>query len=444
MLLPLGRWRLGLVGVLASVTFLSFLAGATVTTLKLWPYPHLWRAFVATRAAEGRLLSSARFRWYLYGRALTDQTGIGRHEPARTFPGVTLFSSGHSQQIDLIDMNGALVHRWHRPLSELWPDGLGHHRHRPPDSVVTVRRAKLLPNGDVLALYVCLGETPWGCGLVKLDQHSQVLWRYPGTTHHSLALGDDGQIVTLENEVISTARPGLPDHLVAPFIEDYVTVLSADGEPQSRISISEAFRNSPYAETLQRLRPDLTGDLWHANAAKPLTRRLAERFQPWRPGQILLSLRNVDCLALLDPDARSILWATFGPWRQQHDPDFLDDGHLLLFDNLGPQRDGPRSRVLEIDPRTTGIIWQYAGAADDPLHSRRVGSQQRLPNGNTLITESQRGRILEVTRSGKVVWEYLSPFRAAHDPRRVGIVQGAERFAYDELDFEPSPPVTER
>ena len=44
------------------------------------------------------------------------------------------------------------------------------------------------------------------------------------------------------------------------------------------------------------------------------------------------------------------------------------------------------------------------------LFSLRMGNSQRLPNGNTLITESSFGRFFEVTREGEVVWEYVNPF----------------------------------
>jgi hypothetical protein len=40
-----------------------------------------------------------------------------------------------------------------------------------------------------------------------------------------------------------------------------------------------------------------------------------------------------------------------------------------------------------------------------------MGSLERLPNGNTLIGETNRGRIIEVTRDGEVVWEYVTPIR---------------------------------
>ncbi len=42
--------------------------------------------------------------------------------------------------------------------------------------------------------------------------------------------------------------------------------------------------------------------------------------------------------------------------------------------------------------------------------SPRIGNAKRLPNGNTLITESSFGRFFEVTREGEVVWEYVNPF----------------------------------
>ena len=56
------------------------------------------------------------------------------------------------------------------------------------------------------------------------------------------------------------------------------------------------------------------------------------------------------------------------------------------------------------------------------------GSNQRLPNGNTVVTESEKGRIVEVTREGRVVWEYVNPRATLLDPEiRMGILR-AERL----------------
>ena len=44
-----------------------------------------------------------------------------------------------------------------------------------------------------------------------------------------------------------------------------------------------------------------------------------------------------------------------------------------------------------------------------------ISGAQRLPNGNTLITEGDNGRVFEVSYDSKdIVWEYISPSRA-HD-----------------------------
>ena len=56
--------------------------------------------------------------------------------------------------------------------------------------------------------------------------------------------------------------------------------------------------------------------------------------------------------------------------------------------------------------------WKYVGDPERPFETETCGSCQRLPNGNTLITESDNGRALELTPQGDVVWEFLNPMRA--------------------------------
>jgi hypothetical protein len=70
-----------------------------------------------------------------------------------------------------------------------------------------------------------------------------------------------------------------------------------------------------------------------------------------------------------------------------------------------------------------------AGDADQPFASAIRSSQQRLANGNTLITESNGGRILEVTRQGETVWEFVNPERGGASANKVPIVCWAERYS---------------
>jgi hypothetical protein len=109
----------------------------------------------------------------------------------------------------------------------------------------------------------------------------------------------------------------------------------------------------------------------------------------------------------------------------QHDPTWLggaDDLRLLVFNNGGRRPDGAGgsgwSEVLELElpfdaergftslgPAKPG--WTYSDPAT--FFSAFVSGAQRLPNGNTLVCSGAGGRIFEVTRDGRVVWDYLNP-----------------------------------
>ena len=80
----------------------------------------------------------------------------------------------------------------------------------------------------------------------------------------------------------------------------------------------------------------------------------------------------------------------------------VDGGRMLVFDN-GLRK----SRILELDPLTNKIVWHYGPVKEFFTKSR--GSNQRLANGNTLITESDRGYVFEVTPEGEVVWRFANP-----------------------------------
>ena len=91
----------------------------------------------------------------------------------------------------------------------------------------------------------------------------------------------------------------------------------------------------------------------------------------------------------------------------------------------------PDPRVLEIDPVKVEKVWEYSlqGLDSYRFFSHYVSSAQRLPNGNTLITEGADGRLLEVTTSGEIVWEYVSPYFGTNQP--VNRVYRAYRLPYE-------------
>jgi outer membrane protein assembly factor BamB len=204
-------------------------------------------------------------------------------------------------------------------------------------------------------------------------------------------------------------------------------VLTPEGEVQRKLSVLEAFERSPYAALLERMPP--RPDILHTNTLEILDGRLAERHPAFRRGNLLLSVLELDTVAVLDPGSGEIVWALSDLWRKQHQPTVVGDGRLLVFDNVGAGPD--RSRVLELDPFTREVLWRYGGDPETDFLSRTLGSCQRLPNGNTLITESENGRALEVTPQGEVAWEFASPHRAGEQGELVAVLFEMERLAPD-------------
>ncbi len=90
-------------------------------------------------------------------------------------------------------------------------------------------------------------------------------------------------------------------------------------------------------------------------------------------------------------------------FARQHQFHLLGDG-IVVFDNGDPE--GADSRAVEyaLDEaaRTVELRWEYH--LDPPRYNVAMGSVERLPNGNTLITFSSLGQIDEVTPEGELVW----------------------------------------
>ncbi|MEE8472652.1 MAG: aryl-sulfate sulfotransferase [Dehalococcoidia bacterium] len=194
------------------------------------------------------------------------------------------------------------------------------------------------------------------------------------------------------------------------------------------------------------------GDWMHMNSMSALgpNRWFDSGDQRFHPDNIIWGGRETNIMAITDKRTGGIAWRvgpdytadpalrSLGQIIGQHHPHMVPrglpgEGNILVFDNGGwagygaPNPGAPTgnrnalrdfSRVLEFDPVTLEVVWEYnareAGfvvPADAPrFYSGFISSAQRLPNGNTLITEGAGGRILEVTPDHEIVWEYVSPY----------------------------------
>lgn len=58
-----------------------------------------------------------------------------------------------------------------------------------------------------------------------------------------------------------------------------------------------------------------------------------------------------------------------------------------------------------------GPIWTYGSPDKYSFYSPFISGVERLKNGNTLITSGMKGRLIEVTPDGEIVWEYWNPYK---------------------------------
>lgn len=360
-------------------------------------------------------------------------TGVVAYDQTRAQDGVTLYTSGAGQKAVLIDMRGQVRHEWRLPFAAAWGDA-GRSRVKESDQAFYWDGVHLYPNGDLLANYVTDQNTPYGYGLVKMTKDSEILWAYPGKVHHHFTVARDGKIYAVSQRLEREAIPGIK-RASPPFLNDTVVVLTPDGEVLHEISVLEALRDSDFAGILDFLPRDPTGDYIHVNEAEVIEPEVARTQDFLEAGQVMVSLRDMDLVVVIDPATARVVWALQGGWRRQHDPDFLANGNLLVFDNRGNLGPGGRSRVIEVDPVSQEVAWVYRGTADQPFQSDIRSQQQRLANGNTLIVESNQGRVFEVTPDKAIVWDFRNPSRAGQDGQLVAVLGDVHRLDRRTLTF---------
>jgi Arylsulfotransferase (ASST) len=434
---------------IVGIAGLGYVSGAAVMFFQLPSSEFLYQAFTGGKA------------WHERGKPVATpfnppeievSEGVTVDRPGQTSDGFTLVTTTQGARATLFDMRGQVIHQWELPFSRAWPSP-PHVRDPLRDDLVHWFRCRLFPNGDLLAVYQAENDTPCGYGLVKLDKDSKVLWKYEDRVHHDLDVDERGTIYTLTHRLKDKAPAGL-DYLPTPYVADSLLVLSPDGHMVTSIPIEEALRDSPYefllstgiaeqatpkdparlGSSFEALLQPAKGDLFHANSVKVLTEARWPKCPLFRPGQVLISLRSLNCLAVLDVQKRRVVWAALGPWRIQHDAEFLDNGHLLLFDNHGWDKG---CRVIEYDPVTQAIPWIYSAADSDPFHAGFRGMKQGLPNGNILIVDPDSRRLFEVTRGKELVWEFFCPLPPVAPDQQAGTraITGARRYGADELTF---------
>ncbi|MCF6150252.1 MAG: aryl sulfotransferase [Candidatus Kuenenia sp.] len=358
-------------------------------------------AVVSLHAISGKeLVAGKKFIDQQTYRRITKE-GLTAFDKHKAMPGYALYSpiSGPGM-VYLVDIKGKVVHQWNLPF----PPGL---------------YGYLLPNGNLFYMGKVRDETwdlwpDWygikGGILMEVDWNGNIVWEYRDPyQHHDARRTSTGGAMYLAIERV----PGDISELVKGGVADtdnndmWADVIIEVDKEGNRIWEWHSYEHlDPETDMIQ---PNCTRTEWgHANALEPIDEE-----------RVLVSFRNISVVGIVNKTSGDFEWKLGSDLlSQQHDASMLPNGNVLIFDNGEFRKDEhiPYSRVIEVKPLTKEVVWDYEDSPEWNFFSPSVSGVQRLPNGNTFITEGFYGRMFQVTPDGRVVWEYISPhfFRNLH------------------------------
>ena len=295
------------------------------------------------------------------GRSIT-RTDCCTTTPAKAFQGYTLVSMSGGKEAFLIDMEGRVCHRWH---------SRGRHLLRLPAGATATCSAGRAPAEGSSRPQTCPpASSSWTGTATSYGSY------WDPYVHHDFERLPDGHTLMVLYDLMP---------------QDAARRVSAEGAEASRSRCTANWcarwmrPERPYGSGAcgRRSTPSRTRSARWRSATSGCTRT---RSTSLPSGDLLVSFRQIDTVGIVSRETGRFTWK-WGPGEisHQHHPTFLPNGRVLLFDN-GPHRGGATySRVIEVDPESGRIAWEYTGA----LRSSR----------STVTTSAARSGSRTATRS---------------------------------------------
>jgi hypothetical protein len=394
-------------------------------------------------------------------------TGTTVYEPDKCWNGYTLFPTAirdvaKSDGTVLVDMNGNVINQWKKVdgfPSKMLPGGylLGSTGRRNPQYGMQDMIDLIQVDWD--------GKEVWKFNRYELinDPGSPPTWM--ARQHHDYQregnpvgyyvpgmdpLVEGGNTLMICHKNLK--NPEISDKLL---VDDSIIEITWDGKIIWEWNCNEHFNEMGFSDDARRAIAGISDegsraiDWMHINSVSFVgpNQWYDQGDKRFNPDNIIWSGRETNIFAIVERKSGRIVWRA-GPdyaetpeWKKlgwiigQHHAHIIPrglpgEGNILVFDNGGSAGygypnpgapDGVRSvlrdhsRVVEFNPVSLEVIWQYP---EGPLklesylqlYSSFISSAQRLPNGNTLITEGVDGHLIEVTRDNEIVWDYVSPY----------------------------------
>lgn len=344
------------------------------------------------------------------------------------------FKDEDTNELRLIRRDGTLINRWPLHYSEIFPHP-DHVRQTPASDWNTdIHGMVIHPDGSVVFNFEY-------AGLVKLDRCGKKIWTLKHETHHSVELAEGGGYWVLGQRYIEDIPPAQTPYppFLPPFRESKILKVSASGEVIKEISIPAIFyknnmeailTSAPYYYYGRSSLKSYSKEIVHPNKVVELGSALAKDFPLFSAGDLLLSVRSLNLVMVIDPDNSEVKWWRVGPWKRQHDPEFVPGGKILVFNNnahiafsydpfggdeqiFRTSLDTPRvSNIIELDPLTDKFTVRYGfgGKPGQELLSVIRGKIDATAPGGILVTENDGGRAFEIDDKGNIVWQYINRY----------------------------------
>lgn len=335
------------------------------------------------------------------------RTGLTHHHPQRSFKGYTVIAPQGGDSAYVLDMGGRIVHRWRftdlKPFNARLLDN--------GNLAVLGTETKFGPQGPRVpgaALPADLNERVRGFGgnasvLREVDWDGDTVWEYQNETiHHDFVRLPDGntvfpQWVDIPEELERQVRGGqrTRSRVRPPMAGDEIFEIDPSGKEVWRANVWEL--HDPRRDPICPLEP--RNEWSHMNSVDVNA-----------DGDVLFSCRNNSRVGIINRSSGELTWSYGQPETfHQHNATWLENGNVQIFDN-GMHRFGmPRSRIIEVNPKTNEIVWEYTATPEIQFLSSHISGAQRLPNGNTLVCEGAPGRLFETTKDREIVWEWVNP-----------------------------------
>ena len=300
----------------------------------------------------------------------------------------------------------------------------------------------IYPDGDLLVVFHAQNTFPSGLGGARIAPDGEPRWYRPDFSHHWPVLDEGGpglrkgqRETPLEFDVgWQTEKMNCP---LTDLKDEYVTFIDGQGRLIRAISVLDALADSPYSGFLKRVR----------DSCDPAHLNFVHRLGPdaggapnMQPGDIVISLRELDAFALLDRDDYRVKRFVRGSFQAQHSVRHLTRAQFLLFDNWGTDGRHDPSRVMQVDLATGREITVFpADATPDSVRSMFTEAKGHFdisPDRRRILISRASNRGLEIRLAdGQILTVFHSLHDVSHHPEFPATAIGeAWRFQRDDDD----------